>query len=360
MSFDPFTREHGFCVGSVPFSGEHSYAGESILPVFRSENGVVSLVMCTREHVPLTHVIGEGYCSSIKGSDELTQRKENGRSDVSRSGASIAFPCSVQQTPGVIRAGALVQASGGVEAEYWDPYIRNTDVVGSKYCVSNLGGRSADDVTGVKGGRRLGSRTVSKELVTVGCSEARGHNEQAPTARISGCFAGVAGPHGPCKGRDLSLNPHEYSQMVPTSKTASGIGMLTVSAGYSGLVKAGSEHVFLDPIVDNNVCRLVGLPDGVKISATMLSGKHGKQPAMGNGAVGSSRDCGYEPLLSETSRFEDVVKGKSTEAYGCDFGGLQVRSSEQSLDSIFLIYELGRGGEERVWDFKRHSNRGWE
>ena len=96
MSSDPFTREHGFCVGSVPFSGEHSYAGESILPVFRSENGDVSSVMCIREHVPLTHVIGEGYCSSIKGSDELAQRKENGRSDVSRSGASIELPCSVQ------------------------------------------------------------------------------------------------------------------------------------------------------------------------------------------------------------------------------------------------------------------------
>ena len=91
-------------MGSVPFSGEHSYASESILPVFRSENGVVSSVMCTREHVPLTHVIREGYCSSIKGSDELAQRKENGRSDVSRSSASIALPCSVQQTSGVIGA----------------------------------------------------------------------------------------------------------------------------------------------------------------------------------------------------------------------------------------------------------------
>ena len=183
----------------------------------------------------------------------------------------------------------------------------------------------------------------------VGCSEARGHNEQAPTARISGCFEGVAGPHGPGKGGDLSLNPHGDSQTVPTSKTASGIGMLTVPAGYSGLVKAGSEHVFPDPIVDNNVFRLAGLPDGVKMSATVLSGKHGKQPATENGTVGSSKDCGYEPLFSETSRFEDVVKGKSTAAYGCDSGGLQVRFSE-----------LGRGGAERVWDFKKHSNRGWE
>ena len=191
-------------------------------------------------------------------------------------------------------------------------------MVGSEYCVSDLGGRSADDVNGVKGGRRLGSRTVSKELVTVGCSEARGHNEQAPIARISGCFAGVAGPHGLGKGGDLSLNPHGDSQTVPTSKTASGIGMLTVPTGYSGLVKAGSEHVFPDPIVDNNVCRLAGLPDGVKMSATVLFGNHGKQPVTENGTVGSSRDCGYEPLLSETSRFEDVVKGKSTIAYGCD------------------------------------------
>ena len=105
--------------------------------------------------------------------------------------------------------------------------------------------------------------------------------------------------------------------------------MLTVPAGYSGLVKVGSEHVFPDPIVDNNVCRLAGLPDSVKMSATVLSGKHGKQPAMENGTVGSSRDCGYEPLFSETSRFEDVVKGKSTAAYRCDSGGLQVRFSEQ-------------------------------
>ena len=152
MSSDPFTREHGFCVGSVPFSGEHSYDGESILLVFRSENDDVSSVMCTREHVPLTHVIGEGYCSSIKGSDELAQRKENGRSDVSRWGASIALPCSVQQTPGVIGAGASVQVSGGVEAEYWDPYIRNTNVVGSEYCVSDLGGG------------RLMTSMVSKEV----------------------------------------------------------------------------------------------------------------------------------------------------------------------------------------------------
>ena len=163
---------------------------------------------------------------------------------------------------------------------FWDPYIRNTDVVGCEYCVSDLGG--------------------------------------------------------------------------------SGIGMLTVPAEYLGLVKVGSEHVFPDPIVDNNVFRLAGLPDGVKMSATVLSGKHGKQPATENGTVGSSRDCGYEPLFSETSRFEDVVKGKSTAAYGCDSGGLQVRFSEQSPDSIFLIYELGRGGAERVWDFKKHSNRGWE
>ena len=139
------------------------------------------------------------------------------------------------------------------------------------------------------------------------------------------------------------MNPHGDSQTVPTSKTASGIGMLIVSARYSGVVKAGSEHVFPDPIVDNNVCWLAGLPDSVKMSATVLSGKHGKQPAMENGTVESSRDCGYEPLFSETSRFEDVVKGKSTAAYGCDFWGLQVRFSEQSPDSIFLIYELRRG-----------------
>ena len=40
---------------------------------------------------------------------------------------------------------------------FWDPYIRNTDVVDCEYCVSDLGGRSADDVNGVKGCRRLGS-----------------------------------------------------------------------------------------------------------------------------------------------------------------------------------------------------------
>ena len=128
------------------------------------------------------------------------------------------------------------------------------------------------------------------------------------------------------------MNPHGDNQTVPTSKTASGIWMLTVLAGYSGLVKAGSEHVCPDPIVDNNVCRLASLPNGVKMSTIVLSGKHGKQPAKENGTVGSSKDCGYEPLLSETSRFEDVVKGKSTAAYGCDSGGLQVQFSEQSPD----------------------------
>ena len=27
---------------------------------------------------------------------------------------------------------------------FWDPYIRNTDVVGCEYCVSDLGGRDRD------------------------------------------------------------------------------------------------------------------------------------------------------------------------------------------------------------------------
>ena len=46
----PFTREHGFCVGSVPYSGEHIYAGESILLDCCSANEAVSSILCTRKH----------------------------------------------------------------------------------------------------------------------------------------------------------------------------------------------------------------------------------------------------------------------------------------------------------------------
>ena len=46
----PFTREHGFCVGSVPCSGEHIYAGESILLDCRSANEAVSSFLCTKKH----------------------------------------------------------------------------------------------------------------------------------------------------------------------------------------------------------------------------------------------------------------------------------------------------------------------
>ena len=52
MISDSFTWERVFYVGSVPFSGEHIYAGESILAYFRSANDDGSSVLCTKEQVP--------------------------------------------------------------------------------------------------------------------------------------------------------------------------------------------------------------------------------------------------------------------------------------------------------------------
>ena len=78
---DPFPREHGFYVGSVPFSREQVYYGKCILPVFQAVNGNVSSVSC----LYVTHVGSAPYSKEhgLTGEIYLWEERDLSKADAS-------------------------------------------------------------------------------------------------------------------------------------------------------------------------------------------------------------------------------------------------------------------------------------
>ena len=80
-------------------------------------------------------------------------------------------------------------------------------------------------------------------------------------------------------------------QVTPTTKTAGGIGQPSSSFGCSGRFRKGTDPGFPDSVDGTIVSRLVGLPDSLKVWATVGARKDSAQrmPEMGRCVMGKLR-----------------------------------------------------------------------
>ena len=77
--------------------------------------------------------------------------------------------------------------------------------------------------------------------------------------------------------RGLRLDHHEDDKMAPMTKTVGGRGKPSSSTRLSGTFKAGSISGSPDPVANNRVGRVLGIPESVKASALPISEKDGSQ-----------------------------------------------------------------------------------
>ena len=171
---------------SLPFSREHGFSGGLSLPVFQAEEGDslrVSLVG-SENHISLVVFVTKEHVHVRSGGSNLPNHIS----------ARNVLPCSDQQDPGFIGAGVPAQANDGDEPKYWDPYLGKTDLVGTEHCASDPI-EGLDE--GVNGGRSLGSLKGTIALAIAASSEAGVRTESASNAGFSGMLKAGSEPRGP-------------------------------------------------------------------------------------------------------------------------------------------------------------------